>query len=70
MKIENHHITAAMHSCLEGYLDEIVDSISFSTGRELTGDEQQAIFVFVSEAIEKATEGTEPDGRAVDNGGS
>lgn len=45
--------------CLEGYLDEIVDSVSYSAGRELTDDEQQAIFVFVSEAIEKATGGTE-----------
>lgn len=63
--IENHHITGAMHSCLEGYLDETEDSVEFR--RRLTKDEHQAIFVFVSDVTEKATDGTETGSQAANH---
>lgn len=36
MNISITDVTTSMHSCIEGYVSEVIDSIQVSAGRELT----------------------------------
>lgn len=55
MSIQINDITNAMFSSLEGYVSYVVDSMAFSLGRELTSEEQQAVFRIVEDAVSKMT---------------
>ncbi|HDR2590990.1 TPA: hypothetical protein QCI16_004492 [Enterobacter ludwigii] len=54
-KLTESAIHLAMFSCLEGYVTDVVDSIQFESGRELSEEEHQQVYAFVEKAITEAT---------------
>ncbi|EEA8679366.1 hypothetical protein AH845_002559 [Salmonella enterica subsp. enterica] len=54
-KFTQDSIGLAMLGSLEGYVFSVVDSIEFDIGRKLTSDEQQQVYRFVEDKINRAT---------------
>ena len=54
-KFTQDSIRLAMLGSLEGYVFSVVDSIEFDIGRKLTSDEQQQVYRFVEDKINRAT---------------
>ncbi len=64
MNISITDVTTSMHSCLEGYVSEVIDSIQVSAGRELTAQEQKSIFSLINRELEMVTFSLNPTGES------